>query len=91
MRENEEFFIIKLEKEEEGIKCFKNTDEKENEKELENENDAEILKKTEKEKYIAIKLKKNRINHIAHNIHIYGDLECSNIRCQFNIHMKEYF
>jgi hypothetical protein len=82
MKENVEFFIIKLEKEDDGIKCFKEEDniKIDKHKKIENGKETEILKKTEKDKYIAIKLKKNRINHIAHNLHIYGDLECSNIR-----------
>jgi len=82
MKENVEFFIIKLEKEDDGIKCFKEEDniKIDKHKKIENGKEIEHLKKTEKDKYIAIKLKKNRINHIAHNLNIYGDLECSNIR-----------
>lgn len=41
--------------------------------------------------FIAIKFSNARIDKIADNLKVYGDLDCSNIRAQFNIHMKDDF
>ena len=41
--------------------------------------------------FIAIKFSNARIDKIADSLKVYGDLDCSNIRAQFNIHMKDDF
>ena len=40
---------------------------------------------------MAIKFSNARIDKIADSLKVYGDLDCSNIRAQFNIHMKDDF
>ena len=41
--------------------------------------------------FIAIKFSDAQIDEIADKLKVYGDLDCSNIRAQFNMHMKNDF
>lgn len=43
------------------------------------------------EVFIAIKFTNAKIDEVADKLKVYGDLDCSNIRAQFNIHMKDDF
>ena len=43
------------------------------------------------EVFIAIKFTNAMIDKVADKIKVYGDLDCSNIRAQFNLHMKDDF
>ncbi len=43
------------------------------------------------EVFIAIKFTNAQIDKVADKLKVYGDLDCSNIRAQFNMHMKDDF